>query len=93
MKKWFMSIGLLTVFLGISDLSSQNLTYLSKVEDIQLPGGPSRFDYQSLDPLTGRLFISHMGDGKLVVFDIHRGQVLANLPGFPNATGVWLCPP
>src|SRR5256885_10997079 len=31
------------------------------VADIPLPGSASRFDYQSLEPAAGRLFISHMG--------------------------------
>ena len=65
---------------------------LRKVADIPLPGNASRFDYQSLDPSTGRLYISHMGDGHVVVFDIKTRRVLANLPGFPRVTGVLAVP-
>lgn len=61
---------------------------LTEVTDVPLPGGASRFDYQSLDPGSGRLFISHMGAGELVVFDVRAGRVVANLGGFPRVTGV-----
>src|SRR5262249_21767689 len=60
--------------------------------DVPLPGNASRFDYQSFDPATGRLFIAHMGDGHLVVFDTHKNQVVADLPGFPRVTGVLFVP-
>jgi DNA-binding beta-propeller fold protein YncE len=62
------------------------------VADIPLPGSASRFDYQSLDPGSGRLFLSHMGAGRLVVFDLRAGRVLANLDGFPRVTGVLAVP-
>jgi DNA-binding beta-propeller fold protein YncE len=65
---------------------------LRVIGDISLPGGASRFDYQSLDPATGRLFISHMGAGQLVVFDVRAGRVVGNLDGFPTVTGVLVVP-
>ena len=61
---------------------------LRVVGDVPLPGSASRFDYQSLESTTGRLFISHMGAGQLVVFDVRAGRVIANLDGFPTVTGV-----
>lgn len=61
---------------------------LRVVTDVPLPGSASRFDYQSIDPISGHLFISHMGAGQLVVFDARAGLVLANLEGFPTVTGV-----
>src|SRR3989475_94560 len=62
------------------------------IADIPLPGSASRFDYQSLEPAAGRLFISHMGAGQLVVFDVRAGRVIANLGGFPTVTGVLAVP-
>src|SRR3989454_456696 len=61
---------------------------LRAVADVPLPGSASRFDYQSLAPASGRLLISHMGAGQLVVFDVRAGRVIANLDGFPTVTGV-----
>src|SRR5438067_8400612 len=65
---------------------------LRVVADVPLPGSASRFDYQSLEPASGRLFISHMGAGQLVVFDVRAGRVISNLDGFPTVTGVLAVP-
>src|SRR2546430_4426888 len=65
---------------------------LRVVADVPLPGSASRFDYQSLAPASGRLFISHMGAGQLVVFDLRAGRVIANLDGFATVTGVLAVP-
>ncbi len=65
---------------------------LRVVGDVPLPGSASRFDYQSLESASGRLFISHMGAGQLVVFDVRAGRVIGNLDGFPTVTGVLAVP-
>jgi DNA-binding beta-propeller fold protein YncE len=75
-----------TAFQGLSaDL-------LKKVADVPLPGGATRFDYQSLDSGANRLYFSHMGDGKLMVFDTKTEALVTNLPGFPTMTGVLVVP-
>jgi DNA-binding beta-propeller fold protein YncE len=65
---------------------------LKKVSEVPLPGPANRFDYQSLDPTTGRLYLSHMGAGHLVVFDTKAEKVKADLPGFATVTGVLAVP-
>jgi DNA-binding beta-propeller fold protein YncE len=65
---------------------------LTKVADIPLPGPAVRYDYQSLDPSHGRLYISHMNADQLVVFDTAKREVVANLDGFPGVHGVWAVP-
>jgi YVTN family beta-propeller protein len=65
---------------------------LRMVAEVPLPGGVTRFDYQSLDTTTGRLFIAHLGDGRLVVFDTRERRVVSDLPGFPEVHGVWAIP-
>jgi len=65
---------------------------LRVVADVPLPGSATRFDYQSLESGSGRLFISHMGAGQLVVFDVRAGRVIGNLNGFPTVTGVLAVP-
>lgn len=72
--------------------ASQATPPLKVMADLPLPGSASRFDYQSLDSESGRLFISHMGAGQLVVFDTHAGKVIGNLDGFPRVTGVLAVP-
>src|SRR5947209_12310529 len=61
---------------------------LRRVDSVPLPDSATRFDYQSVDPNTGRIYLSHMGAGKLIVFDAHTNQVIANLPGYRTVTGV-----
>lgn len=56
--------------------------------DLPLPGGTRRFDYQSLDPKRGLLFIAQMGEGRLLAVDLKKNQVVASIPGVPGATGV-----
>ena len=65
---------------------------LRVIADLPLPGTTSRFDYQSLEPDAGRLFISHMGAGQLIVFDVRAERVIANLEGFQRVTGVLAVP-
>src|SRR5258708_1854407 len=43
---------------------------LSPVTDAPLPGRASRFDYQWVDPVNRRLYIAHLGDSSLLVFDL-----------------------
>jgi DNA-binding beta-propeller fold protein YncE len=53
-----------------------------------MPGPAVRFDYQSFDPSSGRLYIAHMNADQLVVFDTAKRQVVANLDGFARVHGV-----
>ena len=65
---------------------------LTKVADIAMPGPAVRFDYQTFDPSSGRLYIAHMNADQLVVFDTLKGQVVANLDGFKRVHGVTVAP-
>ena len=65
---------------------------LRLLRDVPLPGPANRFDYQSVDPTTRRLYISHMNAGSVVVFDLDSGVVRSEVHGTPRATGVWAVP-
>ena len=65
---------------------------LRLVADVPMPGAAVRFDYQSFDPGSGRLYISHMNADQLVVFDTRTRQVVAHLDGFARVHGVWAVP-
>jgi hypothetical protein len=67
-------------------------SFLQPQQDIPLSGNASRFDYQSFDPQTGLLYISHMGAGQIVLFNTRKGTVQDTLPGFPGVTGVLVVP-
>src|SRR5712672_3343494 len=60
---------------------------LTKVADVRMPGPAVRFDYQTFDPSSGRLYIAHMNADQLVVFDTTKRQVLANFDGFKRVHG------
>jgi DNA-binding beta-propeller fold protein YncE len=57
-----------------------------------LAGPANRFDYQSLDPASDRLYMNHMNAGRLVVFDVKAGKVITEVLDLPRATGVWAVP-
>lgn len=83
---------LLAILLGAPGCLAQNANLLTRVADVSLPGGSTRLDYQSLDPQTGRLYVSHMGDDALLVFDTRDQKVVAHIDGFPLVRGVLVVP-
>jgi DNA-binding beta-propeller fold protein YncE len=62
------------------------------VADVPLPGPAARFDYQSFDPTTGRLWIAHMGAGEVLAVDVRTRRVVARVPSMPGVTGVRAVP-
>jgi YVTN family beta-propeller protein len=72
--------------------SAPPLRSLQIIADLPLPGGTSRFDYQSLDPLTHRLFVAHLGASMVTVVDVRSNQVSANLTGMAGVHGVLAVP-
>src|SRR3984885_15078408 len=65
---------------------------LITVADIPMPGPAVRFDYQTFDPSSGRLYIAHMNADQVVVFDTSKRRVVANLDGFKSVHGVTVAP-
>src|ERR1700756_4995458 len=88
-----LAFALLTPLLSLSTAANgsdaSEHSPLRKIADIPLPGSAVRFDYQSLDTSHGRLYIAHMNANQLVVFDVKKREVVANLDGFPSVHGVW----
>jgi DNA-binding beta-propeller fold protein YncE len=64
----------------------------TRIADVPLGPLTDRFDYQSLDPTTDRLFIAGMSDGKLIVVNVRNQKIEAALPGFAKVTGVLAVP-
>src|SRR2546422_676737 len=73
--------------LAVSCATQAEQTPLRRIAQVPLPDSATRFDYQSMDG-AGRLYLSHMGAGKLIVFDTRTNKVVANLPGYRTVTGV-----
>jgi YVTN family beta-propeller protein len=82
-------IGLLAMPLGVFGNSGLPLTVIANVA---LPGAPSRFDYESLDPSAGRLFVAHLAASQLVVYDIETDRVVTTISGISKIHGVLVVP-
>jgi YVTN family beta-propeller protein len=65
---------------------------LKPVADVPLGGRPTRLDYASFDPERHLLFIAHLGDGEVVVFDTLAGRVVARIPDVASVHGVLAIP-
>src|SRR5690349_3830623 len=65
---------------------------LRTVATLPLPGDTSRFDYASLDPQRGLLFIAHLGAGQVIEVDVHAGRVVRTIPDLPGVHGVMVVP-
>ena len=88
------AVGLLLTLNGAVTVGAQAVSppVLQTVADVPMPGPPGRFDYQSMDTASGRLYIAHMNAGQLVVFDVGARKVIANLDGFDKIHGVIAAP-
>ncbi|HEX8795992.1 MAG TPA: hypothetical protein VF765_33815 [Polyangiaceae bacterium] len=65
---------------------------LTLVADVPLPGQATRFDYQTVDAPARRLYLAHLGDGSLLVFDLDAQRVVQEVPGLPSVHGVVAAP-
>jgi len=94
---WRVPLQCLTALLLLSSASAQTKNNsaqnpLKTVADIPLPDPAVRFDYQSLDASTGRLYIAHMNADHLVIFETKTRKVTANIGGFTRVHGVLVVP-
>src|SRR5689334_1379848 len=65
---------------------------LKHVADVPLSGKPTRLDYQSLDPKTHLLFVAHLGDGVVHVFNTETGKIVADIANVAAVHGVLAVP-
>ncbi|MDE1885612.1 MAG: YncE family protein [Xanthomonadaceae bacterium] len=65
---------------------------LKTLADVPLPGNATRWDYASLDPQRHLLFLAHLGDSAVVVFDTQNDKVIASVPGISHVHGVLVVP-
>jgi DNA-binding beta-propeller fold protein YncE len=64
---------------------------LRTVERVPLSGPSVRFDYTSLDPSTGELWISHMNASQLLAFDVRTRKIVRTISA-PGVHGVIAVP-
>jgi len=77
---------------AISHAATPKPLPLRVVRNIPLPGRTTRFDYESFDPLTGLLFIAHLGDSQVLAFDTKTQKLVAKIPGVSRVHGVLAVP-
>jgi DNA-binding beta-propeller fold protein YncE len=77
---------------GTATSAPSNAAILQPIIDVPLPGSASRFDYQSFDATSRRLFIAHMGADQVIVFDTRTEQVIGTVDGIKTPTGVLAVP-
>ncbi len=65
---------------------------LRVLADIPLTGGTTRFDYQSLDSSSGRLYIAHLGSDLMTVFDVNKQSVIGDVKDLKRVHGVLAVP-
>ena len=89
MKPMLCTVVMLIIqFLGPT--GTANAARLEWMSDLPLPGRPARFDYEALDPASGRLYINKMGANQVLVYDVRARRLVAALPDFPSATCITL---
>jgi DNA-binding beta-propeller fold protein YncE len=65
---------------------------LRSAGEVTLPGDSSRFDYASLDPGRGLLFIAHLGASEVVEVDVGSQRVVRTIGGIAGVHGVLAVP-
>ncbi len=65
---------------------------LRPVADVPLTGRATRLDYQSFDAQSGRLYVAHLGDDMVTVFDTNAGKVVGDVKGLKGVHGVLAVP-
>lgn len=74
-----------------NDLSLGGLP-LRHVADVPLPGRTTRLDYESYDPHRHLLFIAHLGDSEVIVFDTGSVRVVGRIANVSSVHGVLAVP-
>src|ERR1700694_1134451 len=77
---------------GTSSGESAAVLPLKIIADFALPGRPTRLDYQSLDEHKHLLFIAHLGDSVVIVFDTKARRGVTTIPRIAAVHGVLTVP-
>jgi YVTN family beta-propeller protein len=87
--RWW-GIGAVSALIGVAaaDPAVPPSLSLVRVADIPLGGNTTRLDYESLDPGRHLLFIAHLGDSAVIVFDTQAERVITRIPGITKVHGV-----
>lgn len=87
----FTALLLLASSVACSDTATGHLP-LKTLADTPLTGRTTRWDYASLDPATHRLYLAHLGDSVVTVFDTQTRKVVADITHVSHVHGVLFVP-
>ena len=65
---------------------------LEVIADVPLTGHTNRWDYASVDGSKHRLYLAHLGDSVVTVFDTQRREVVKDIPKVSHVHGVLAIP-
>ncbi|MDS0860242.1 hypothetical protein NUV25_21270 [Burkholderia pseudomultivorans] len=77
---------------GAEDPTTSSALPLKLVADIPLGGHATRLDYESFDPVRQLLFIAHLGDSTVIVFDTRSSRMVGRIPDVASVHGVLAIP-
>jgi DNA-binding beta-propeller fold protein YncE len=90
--KWVLFPGVFALVLCISRYGraggASGSLPLTTVTNVPLSGRATRWDYASLDAAHHHLFLAHLGDSTIVVFDTAQRKVIATIAGVSQVHGV-----
>jgi YVTN family beta-propeller protein len=87
-------IAIVSLLTGVAAAAPTPLRGLPLVQlaDVPLGGNTTRLDYESFDAARHLLFIAHLGDSAVIVFDTQAQRVVATIPGISQVHGVVAVP-
>jgi YVTN family beta-propeller protein len=95
-KAWVSAALLAVPFLASKAATSPSAVapplQLQSIADIHLGGHPTRLDYASLDAGRHLLFIAHLGDSEVIVFDTEARRVVKRIANASHVHGVLAIP-
>ncbi len=86
------AIGAVSALINVALAAPAPSLPLVRVADVPLGGNATRLDYGSLDPGRRLLFIAHLGDSAVIVFDTQAARVVSRIPGISKVHGVLAIP-
>jgi len=72
--------------------NAQVSTCLTLIKDFPLPGTATRFDYQAIDEGRSLLFIAHLGDNSVAIFNMKSSTLVKTIGNIPKPHGILVVP-
>ncbi len=92
LRRWGSAFVSVLIGVAAADPASRGSFSLARVADIPLGGNTTRLDYESLDQDRHLLFIAHLGDSAVIVFDTQAQRAITRIPGISKVHGVLAIP-